>query len=632
MTLFRQQPELARSKGRHLIMLVFMFLVFLAFAGRLYQLQITRGDEFAALSESNFVSYHREVALRGMIYDRNGQLLADNRPSFNLYFTPAYCRDDALEPTLARLTEYLGLSDLEIDATRTYHQEQSGLDRLLPMLVRRNMSRKELAAVEQHRDLLDGVEVRPETSRAYPRKDLAAHLLGYVGEISPAELTQLADRDYRQGDTIGKTGIERAWEDELRGKNGRILVVKDNRGQRVPDSLARKVLKGREQPRRAVAGNNLILSIDARLQALAEQRFPGHAGAAVAIDPRTGFVLAMVSKPAFDPNMFSTNISARWLKDLFRDPDRPLTNRAIQQHYPPGSTFKPFTGFAALSREDFTENTRELCTGAMRFGDHRFRCWRAGGHGNISIHKAIVQSCDVFFYKAGLHAGMDVIARMSKSFGFGARTGFREGEETPGIMPNKQWYQKHTKTGFLPGFTVSNSIGQGDVNVTPLQLALAYATIANGGTVYRPQVVWRIESADGRVVEVFDSEVRGRALASDEHLGLMAAALEGVANEPGGTAYYRRPRGVAFKVAGKTGTAQVVKQGADRGKNLPWDFRDHAWFAAYAPTTDPQIAVAVVNEHGGHGSSGAAPLAMTMITYYLEQLQAGELKAEAPQP
>lgn len=632
MALFGQQPELARSKGRYLLILVVMFLVFLAFAGRLYQLQIIRGVEFAALSESNFVSYHREVALRGMIYDCSGQLLADNQPSFNLYFTPAYCQEDKLEPTLARLTEYLGLSDLEIDAARSYYEAQSGLDRLLPMLVRRNMSRKELAAVEQHRALLDGVEVRPETLRAYPQKQLAAHLLGYVGEISPAELERLEGQDYRQGDIIGKAGIEKAWEAELRGKNGRVLVVKDNRGQRVPDSLARKVLKGREQPQPAVAGNNLILSLDARLQALAEQRFPGHSGAAVAIDPNTGFVLAMVSRPAFDPNMFSTSVSNRWLKDLFRDPDRPLTNRAIQQHYPPGSTFKPFTGLAALGKEDFTRDTRQLCTGAMRFGDHVFRCYKRSGHGHIAIRRAIVQSCDVFFYKAGLHAGMDSIARMAKSFGFGARTGFREGEETPGIIPDKLWYQKHTKTGFLPGFTVSNSIGQGDVNVTPLQLALAFATIANGGTVYRPQVVRRIESPGGDVVKVFEPEVRGHAVASDEHLALMADALEGVANEPGGTAYYRRPRGVAFKVGGKTGTAQVVAQGADRGKNLPWDFRDHAWFAAFAPTSDPQIAVAVVNEHGGFGSSGAAPLAMTMITYYLEQLQAGKLQAEAPQP
>ncbi len=628
MAFYSRQQEITSYKGRYVIMLFLITVVFIVFAGRLYCLQVSHGEEYRSLSLSNFVSVRREVPLRGMIFDRSGTLLVDNRPSFNVYFTPAFCKREAFEPTLTRLTEFLGLSDIEKEQTEETYRNTERLDRFLPVLVRRDVSWSELAAVEQHLDLLEGVEVRPETRRAYPHETLAAHLMGYVGEINPKELERLKPEGYRQGDMIGKKGVELAWEKELRGVPGVTQVVVDARGQRVPDSVAAEVLKGLPEVERAVPGNNLILSLDARLQALAEKRFPGIEGAAVAVDPRTGFILAMISRPSFDPNLLSGRLSPRWWNELILDPDRPLTNRATQQHYPPGSTFKPFTGLAALHKEALTETDKLVCTGAMRFGSALFRCWRRGGHGHLAIRRAIVQSCDVFFYRAGLKAGLDAIAEMAKSFGFGSVSGFDSAREVPGIMPNKLWYQKHTKTGFLPGFTVSDSIGQGDVNVTPLQLAVAYATIGNGGTLYKPQIVLRVESPTGEVIETFEPVKRGKVQASPEHLAIMQDALRGVCNEPGGTAYYRRPRGVSFQVAGKTGTAQVVKQGDDRGRDLPYDFRDHAWFAAYAPAEDPRIAVAVVNEHGGHGSSGAAPLAMELITYFLEQIEAEDLRAE----
>jgi penicillin-binding protein 2 len=626
---YSRQQELSRYKGRYVVMLFLITVVFIVFAGRLYCLQVSHGDEYRSLSLSNFVSVRRDVPLRGMIFDRAGTLLVDNRPSFNVYFTPAFCKQEAFESTLTRLTEYLGLSEVEKEQTEHTYKTTERLDRFLPVLVRRDISWSELAAVEQNLDLLEGVEVRPETRRAYPHGTTAAHLLGYVGEISPKELETRKVVNYRQGDMIGKKGVEGAWELELRGTPGVQQVVVDARGQRVPDSVAHEVLKGLPKQERAVPGNNLVLSLDARLQAVAEKRFPGIEGAAVAVDPKTGFILAILSRPSFDPNQLSGRLSPRWWNELILDPDKPLTNRATQQHYPPGSTFKPFTGLAALDKEALTEDDKELCRGAMRYGSALFRCWRRGGHGKVAMHRAVVQSCDVYFYRAGLKAGLDAIADMSKSFGFGSITGFKSAREVPGIMPNKLWYQKHTKTGFLPGFTVSDSSGQGDVNVTPLQLAMAYAAIGNGGTLYAPQIVKRIESPTGEVIKTFEPLVRGKAKAKPEHLKIMQDALQGVCNEPGGTGYYRRPRKVEFKVAGKTGTAQVVKQGDDRGKDLPYDFRDHAWFAAYAPADDPRIAVAVVNEHGGHGSSGAAPLAMELITYYLVQIEAEDLRAEA---
>ncbi|MBN2493170.1 MAG: penicillin-binding protein 2 [Deltaproteobacteria bacterium] len=632
MSLFAPQTDLSRYKARYFWMLLLMALALLLLAGRLYYLQIHRGAEYLALSRSNFVSERRKVALRGMIFDRNRRLLVDNRPSFNVYFTPAFCKKSAFDDTLAHLTEYLGLSDEEIERTRDYFEETKRLDRFLPLLVRRDVAWAELAMIEQQMLTLDGVEVRPETQRAYPRGRLAAHLLGYVGEISPAELARYKDEGYQQGDVFGKSGVEKGWEAQLRGADGRIQVVVDARGQRVPEEQAREVLQGEAIVEKATAGDNLILSIDARLQDLAENRFPGREGAVVAMDPKSGFILAMVSRPDFDPNLVSGRVSPRIWRHLIEDPDRPLHFRATQQHYPPGSTFKPFTGLAALEYGGLMLDEKVRCTGAMPFGDHVFRCWRAAGHGKIAIHRAIVQSCDIFFYKAGRKAGLDQIARVARTFGFGSMTAFESCEEVPGIIPDREWYERNTKTGFLPGFTISDAIGQGDVNVTPLQLVMAYAAIANGGTLFRPQVVLRAESPDGTRVRRYQPVVRHRVEVSEENLQIVHDGLVGVVNEPGGTAYWRRPRRVSFQAAGKTGTAQVVKQGEDRGKDLPYDFRDHAWFVGWAPVGDPRIAVAVVNEHGGHGSSGAAPLVMEMITYYLEQLQASPVAEGWMQP
>jgi len=632
-----EQADLTRFKARFVWALLLMALAFLVLAARLYQVQLLEGARYLELSWANFVSVRREVALRGMIYDRAGRLLADNRPAFNLYFTPAFCSREALEPTLERLTEFLGLTDEELDRIRAAYSGAQRLDRFLPLAVRRGMSWGELAAVEQHMALLEGVEVRPETERGYPEGALAAHLLGYVGEVSPAELARLKEVGYLQGDVLGKAGVEKAFEESLRGRNGRLKVVVDARGQRVPEAQAQEILRTQPEVEPAEPGHNLVLSLDARLQALAEARFPGREGAVAAVDTRTGFVLALMSKPAFDPNLVSGRTDPRTWRALVEDLDKPLSNRATQQHFPPGSTFKPFTGLAALGLDDFTPTSREVCTGAMRFGDHVFRCWRGGGHGAIELHRAVVQSCDVYFYRAGIRAGMDRLAQMAWSFGFGSPTGFEACQEVPGIMPDRAWYEKNTRTGFLPGFVVSDAIGQGDVNVTPLQLVLAYAAIANGGLLWRPQVVLRAERAAGGLVRAFSPELRRRVAAPPEHLALMAEALAGVVNEPGGTAYWRRPQKVSFRVAGKTGTAQVVKQGADRGRSLPYEFQDHAWFVGWAPAEAPLIAVVVLNEHAGHGGSAAAPLVMELLTYYLEHLgdlpaSGGSLQAELPLP
>ncbi|RME22314.1 MAG: penicillin-binding protein 2 [Deltaproteobacteria bacterium] len=591
-----------------------------ALVARLYWLQVIEGERHRQLSTANFIDVRRQVPLRGMIFDRNKVLLADNRPSFNVYLTPAFCPEEELSDTLQKLATVLGLSRLDVESLSDAYRAASRLERFVPILVRRDIAWEELAALEQQMDKLPGVEVRPETRRYYPHGKLAAHLLGYVGETSMAELERLKHKGYRRGDFIGKYGIEQAYEQQLRGRPGTVTVVVDSRKQPVPSSVVEQLFKHLPNPRPARPGNNLVLSIDARLQQRAERRFPGFEGAVVALEPQTGFLLALVSKPAFDPNLLSRGISARQWEELVTDPYKPLTNRATQQHYPPGSTFKPFTALAALQKGAIGERTRLLCTGAWVFGGRPFRCWRAAGHGNVDLHRAIVQSCDVFFYRAGYMAGQDAIADIAHRFGFGSLPHLDCGPEVPGLVPDTDWYRRHTKTGYLPGFVLSNAIGQGDVNVTPIQLALAYAALANGGTLYKPQVVLRIERPDGTVVERFSPVVKGKVGVEPSHLEAVRQGLIGVVNEPGGTAWWRRPRNVDFKVAGKTGTAQVVVQGQERGKDLPYDLKDHAWFVGWAPVDDPRIVVAVVNEHGGHGSSGAAPLVMELITYYLESL------------
>lgn len=623
MSLFGRQGDVERFSGRYLVMVIIGVISTGAIILRLYLLQVLEGEQHAALSKANFLDLRRQVALRGMIFDRQGTLLADNRPSFNVYFTPAYCRREAFAQTLARLTEYLGLSILETDRVRDAYQSARKLQRWVPVLVRRNIAWEELALLEQHMDFVDGVEVRPETRRAYPGGTLAAHVIGYVGEISSEELKRLKERGYRQGDLIGKYGVERAFEKLLKGSNGQTRVVVDSRKQPVAQAVARKLLEHAPRVEAAVPGNNLVLSLDARLQRRAEERFSGQEGAVVALDPNSGFILAMVSKPAFDPNRLTGGISERAWRELVGDPYQPLTNRATQQNYPPGSTFKPFTALAALQQGVLTAEERRLCTGAFVFGGRPFRCWKTRGHGNIKLHQALVQSCDVFFYRVGYEAGQDAIARIAHAFGFGELSGLDFGREVPGLVPDKEWYARHTRTGYLPGFVLSNAIGQGDVSVTPLQLALAYAALANGGTLFRPQVVLRVETPGGRLVQEFQPRIQRHVPVAEENLRLVKEGLIGVVNEPGGTAYWRRPRHVSFRAAGKTGTAQVVKQGQDRGRDLPYDFRDHAWFVGWAPAEEPRIVVAVINEHGGHGSSGAAPLVMELITYYLESLYPG---------
>ncbi len=611
---------------------------------RLYLLQISRGDEYAYQSINNYKKSLFVPADRGVIKDRRGAVLVDNRPSFDVFLTPAFCKGKEKTEVMGRLAQYLHLSPEDIERMQRDYDKavfsKDKLERFKPHLVMLDIPRDYVDVIEAHRQDLSCVDLIPTPHRNY-RPELAsglAHVLGYMSEVSQQELDD-HPQAYRTGQTLGRRGLERRFEDDLRGEDGKENVVVDAKGRRLDEATNEMLIPQEERFVPASPGKNLILSIDARLQEAADKAFPGRAGAVVVMEANTGFILAMVSRPAFDPNKMSGRISRSELKEMFEDPLKPMLNRAMNENYHPGSTFKVMTSLAGLERGVIGDHSTISCGGHFSLGGHTWRCDKPAGHGPLEVRRALQVSCDVFYYRLGDMLGLDPIAAMARSFGYGQVTGFDLGtRENAGNIPDSDWVTK--VYGFNgKGHAINASIGQGGVDVTPLQQAVAYAAIANGGYVYRPQVVRRIESADGRVVREFGPILarEGRVPAKPESLKVLREALTLVVNKPGGTGYRSRLPDLEF--AGKTGTAQVVKLGAKQNNKTDtvkyWS-RDHAWFAAFAPADKPEIAVVVLNEHGGWGAESAAPPASKIIRAWADlkaqDALAAEMKGFANQP
>jgi penicillin-binding protein 2 len=487
-----------------------------------------------------------------------------------------------------------------------------------------------------------------------PRKDKAAkrevegagappatylsHVLGYMNEITQEELDKRAtggDTTYRLGDYIGRRGLERFYEQKLRGVDGWRKEVVNARGESLPE-LSR-LLGEQERRKEPTRGADLQLSIDLRLEEEAERIFPGRAGAVVVVEVNTGFILAMLSRPGYDANMMSGRVSPAEMAKLFKDPLQPMVFRPVAQHYSPGSTFKVVTALAALRSGQFTAKNTVSCPGGYRMGSRFWRCWQDRGHGVVWAKTALQHSCDTYYYHVADVLGLDPIARVGQELGLGQPTGIGVVAEVPGIMPTSEYHDRVTPGGYTKGMALNAAIGQGDDNVTPLQLALLYATIANGGTLYKPQLVRRIIGIDGKVKEELQPVVARQVEIDPEQRAVVVDALSAVVNEVGGTAY--RSRLPDLLVAGKTGTAQVRALGAVRVKKENMDYfeRDHAWFASFAPADTPEIAVVVLNEHGGHGASDAAPIATALIRKYFDlrredALKRGDLAAAAAVP
>jgi penicillin-binding protein 2 len=621
-------------------------LAFLVIVGRLYQLQILRGDEYKGRADENFVKELRVPADRGLILDRDHRILVDQRPSYDVTLTPWFCGRQCDE-VLARLGAMLSLSPEEGQRARDRLHGAFGLTRFRPFTVRVDIGRDELDVVEANRvpgGGLAGVDVIPTPHRNYRYGTSAAHLFGYMNEIGPEELER-ADAElgeaqpYQQGDYIGRRGLERRFERDLRGEDGKRRVVVDARGDARGEDVEAELIpeaKRYEAPR---PGNNLVLSLDWRLQEFAEKTFPATAGVVLAMDARTGFLLALVSRPAPDPNKLSGRISRQELAAIHADPLQPELFRAIQQHYFPGSTFKVVTAMAALEEGLFRRGGTVWCPGHFAMGKHVWRCDKESGHGAVDLVHALGASCDVFFYTLGERLGADRLARWGESLGLGRPTGFDVAGEVPGVMPDEAWHDEHIAGGYQRGMAVNLAIGQGDVRITPMQQLVLYGALASG-TVWRPQVVLRVEDERGETLRQFGPEARGKLPVSPETRAAVLEGLVAAVNQPFGTAYGSRLKGLETEMAGKTGTAQVVRLGARRLKasQVSYFERDHAWFAAFAPIEDPRIVVVVLNEHSGFGASNAAPTASAVVKKWLEleeQDQAerrGRAGPQAPAP
>lgn len=608
-------------------------VAFFVLMGRLYQLQILRGEDYKERADSNFVKELRVPADRGFILDRNRRVLVDSRPSYDVTLTPYFCGKQCKE-TLARLATLLSLSPEEVERAEGRLRGATRLERFRPFTVKVDIAREELDVIEANRvpGALSGVDVIPAPHRNYRYGSWGGHLFGYMNEIGSEELkraNEIIDAQegdqlrYQLGDYVGRRGLEKRWESVLRGIDGLRRVVVDAKGNAKGGELEDLIPEEqRFEPSRA--GRNLVLSLDWRLQEFAEKFFPAKAGVVLVMDAKTGFLLALVDRPAPDPNRMSGRISRAELQAIHADPLRPELFRSIQEHYKPGSTFKVVTSVAALEEGALRPGGTVYCPGYYKLGGHRWRCDKETGHFSVDIEHALGASCNVFFYTLGDRLGVNKIAKWGRLLGLGQPTGFDVPGEIPGVMPDEAWHDRHVPGGFHHGMSLNIAIGQGDVNVTPMQELILYGALATG-IVWKPQVVRRIEDPVSGTVQEFAPVERGRLPIKPATREQVLRGLRAAVNEGFGTAYWHRftdvwSNGKRVVMAGKTGTAQVVKLGARRLKadQVGYFERDHAWFAAFAPMEDPEIVVLVLNEHSGFGSSNAAPTASALAKYYFE--------------
>ena len=608
MILFRYGMETSDAiKKKILIFAILVVVSFLCLWMRLWYLQILKWQYLTGLSENNRVRMVTLPASRGMIKDRNGETLVSIRPAFNLYLTPEDARN--LDSSLDKLAQRISLDreklKKKIAQTKSFKE----------VLIKGDIPRKEVAFVEENNMSLPGIRIRAEPLRNYVFNNLASHTLGYLGEISKASLERLKDPAYRQGDFVGKNGLENIYESLLRGKKGYKEVEVDVSGREL--KTLRKI-----PPE---SGNNLILTLDVKIQEELEKLMTETAeqnmnGSVVVMKVQTGEIIAITSKPSFDPNKFAAGISPKNWRDLVTDEWHPLQNRSIHGQYPPGSTYKIVTAIAGLGEGVIKPDTSIFCPGHFELGRGRYRCWKKSGHGFMNLHDALVQSCDVYFYTIGHRLGIDTIAKYAKRFGLGRSTRLGLSREKKGLVPTTQWKLLNKKEPWLLGETISASIGQGFNLVTPIQQVIMMAAVANRGILLKPYLVKRIEGPEGQLRQEFFPEIIGQIGVDPDHLEQVRMALRDVVNGARGTGKKSRLKNII--VSGKTGTAQVVRMKSneelEKGEAIPVKYRDHAWFVAFAPYEKPVLAVAIIVEHGGHGGATAGPIAGKIFKKYFK--------------
>ncbi|MEN9577535.1 MAG: hypothetical protein RJA70_544 [Pseudomonadota bacterium] len=613
-----QRSNAGEFRRRYRWLVLAVVVAFLFLSGRVAQLQVLEADLHRAQARDNIIGRVTLATTRGVIRDRQGKVLAANRPSYDLYVVP---KKLDLEETWPRVVALMGLAEGESLELRERIQKQTGKLAEQQMLLKVDLSREVFAALKTHAGDLPGVIATPVPVRYYPYGNVASHMVGYMRETTQEDLAHLEEAGYRAGDRLGATGVERRWESYLRGQRGWQKRVMGRRAHRNTEKFEERYL---EEPRRLepVPGRDITLTLDVDLQKSIERAMRGQlAGAIVVVDVRTGRLLAALSKPSFDQNVVSgadgREAIGRAFRQLYKDPLKPLLDKTISAAYPPGSTYKPFSALAALAERLVTPRMEVDCRGGYEFGRRYFRC--TGVHGRVDLHRALVQSCNTYFYALGELIHIDRLSGIGMDFGFGVKTGIGVNPESRGRMPTRAWYARRYKgEGFRGGFTLLSAIGQGASTVTVMQLGLAYAALANGGTLYQPQVVRSIETSDGTIVQEFPPRVRHIVDLDQSNLRLIREGLTGVVTDEDGTAHAEAIDGV--DMAGKTGTAQVshvTPRGVDPEK--VWYFnRDHAWFAGYAPAEAAEIAIVVLVEHGGGGGKNAVPVAMRVVRDWQE--------------
>lgn len=596
-------PMNPRFRFKLLCLVAFVVLVFSTLAVRLVHLQIVHGAYYRSLSENNRIRVQPVGAPRGKIYDRIGRVLVGNRPAFNLVVVQEDAGD--LKDTFERIGRRIAVDSSAVK------RRMGRVPPFRPVLISRDIDRNALAYVAEHKLDLPGLRIVVEPLRKYEYGELAAHLLGYLSEINENQLAVLKGKGYQVGDLIGQYGLERRYESLLRGRAGTRQVE--------VDALGRELLQ--LEGLSPEPGYDLVLTINMELQRLAESLLANNNGVIIAMDPNNGEVLAFISRPSFDPNLFASGISEMDWKKLTENPSHPLQNRAIQGQYPPGSIFKIVVAAAALEERVITPEETIKCTGKLEFGDRVFRDWKEGGHGEVNLYKALVESCDVYFYQTGLAVGIDRLAAYAHSFGLGSPTGIGLEHEKAGLVPSREWKLETKGEAWQPGETLGISIGQGFNLVTPVQVVTMISAVANGGTLLKPHLVREVLNPSGEVVAKIQREVTGTLPVSQETLRLVREALRGVVNDPKGTGSGAALDGVV--IAGKTSTAQVIQQQADQDdekaqQNMPKHLRDHAWFTAFAPYEKPSIALVIFIENAGRGGGNFAKLAKRLIQEHLQ--------------
>ncbi len=600
----RNEAALDLLKRRLLAAAGVVLFFFAILALRLWSLQITNGPEYEKRAYSNRVRIREMAPPRGHVLDRFGREIVTNRPSFNVVLIQEDSHD--LGDVLKRLAPVL---DMEVSELWKKIREASGIPRYLPVRLKEDIDWRTLAYLENHNQDFSGIRTEVQPVRVYHYGDLAANVIGYLGSISKKELEQSDRTIYRGGDTIGKRGLERLREPDLRGEKGRSYTEVDAKG------FEQQLLKTVEP----LPGRELHLTLDVDLQQIAESYMEAgeKAGAVVALEVNSGRVLAAVSSPTIHINDFVGGISSKKWQVLLDNPKHPLINKVAQGTYPPGSTYKMVTALAGLAKGVIDEETVFYCPGHYFFGNRIYRCWKHSGHGPVNLLKAIGQSCDVYFYQVGQRVGVDSLAEYANKLGLGKKTGIEMEYERSGLAPTKAWKLKNRKAKWQEGETLSIAIGQGFNLASPLQMAVMTATLANGGKVYRPQLVEKVVDPEGNIVETFTPELVGQVKGMERYFQSIEKGMEYVVQGKRGTA--RKVAIDGLRIAGKTGTAQVVRLAQYRGlkeEDIPYKYRDHAWFTCYAPADNPEIVVTVLVEHGLHGGSGAGPIARAVLNQY----------------